>query len=381
MKTNDLYQYIHRHIPVMIILSAFPGLGYIFLGWLNDIPGPAIFWYVAIIVVSIQGYRLYKTLDLQTMSEVQLESWYRKSSFLFYSFFLLWGVIFLLYASEVESGMHYIAIFTEIGASTVAAAILYPDKRLYRPIILLLMIPLVIYFSLVGTWYGYVLTAFAATLCWVLLYAATESYDLFTKTVYQSTHDFLTGLYNRQYFIDYLQKKMNTLKQSGEYSYLMLLDLDHFKTVTDTLGHDIGDKLLQEVVGRIKSAMKPGMIVSRLGGDEFIVTGDNYSSKEECKQVALQISKEILSELKNTYIIKQHHLYISASIGVSLIEAADNNAVEIIKEADIAMYEVKEKGRDGVFLYNEDMSQRVEYNLRMEQLLHYAEDRKQISLA
>lgn len=364
----------------MIALSLFPGLGYIFLGWLNDIYARAITWYVSIAIVSVQGYRLYKALNLDIMSEVQLETWYRKTSVLYYAFFLLWGVIFLLYVSETGSGMHYIAIFTEIGASTVAAAILYPDKRLFKPIILLLMIPLVIYFALVGTWYGYVLTAFAATLCWVLLYAATESYNLFTKTIYQSTHDFLTGLYNRQYFIDYLQKKMNTLKQTGQYSYLMLLDLDHFKTVNDSLGHDIGDKLLQEVVKRIGATMSPGTMVSRLGGDEFIVTGNNHSDKEECKKEALQISQEILSALKNTYVIKQHHLYISASIGVSLIESTGNNAVEIIKEADIAMYEVKEKGRDGVFFYNEDMSQRVEYNLKMEQLLHFAEERKQISL-
>ncbi|MEJ2142711.1 MAG: hypothetical protein P8Y24_10245 [Gammaproteobacteria bacterium] len=185
MKTNDLYLYIYKQIPVMIVLSLFPGLGYIFLGWLNDIYVAAIYWYVAIVLVSIMGFRLYKSFDLENMSEAQLASWYRKTSILFYFFFLLWGVIFVLYAPETESGMHYIAIFTEIGASTVAAAILYPDKRLFKPIILVLMVPLVIYFFQVGTWYGYVLTVFAATLCWVLLYAATGSYDLFTRPTWK----------------------------------------------------------------------------------------------------------------------------------------------------------------------------------------------------
>lgn len=364
----------------MIVLSLFPGLGYIFLGWLNDIYVPALAWYVAIIMVSILGFQLYKSLDLAKMSEAQLESWYGKTSILFYCFFLLWGAIFLVYATETESGMHYIAIFTEIGASTVAAAILYPDKRLFKPIILVLMIPLVIYFFLVGTWYGYVLTAFAATLCWVLLYAATGSYDLFSRTVFQSTHDFLTGLYNRQYFIDYLQKKMNTLRHTGEYSYLLLMDLDHFKTVNDSLGHDIGDKLLQEVVKRMRITMRPGTMISRLGGDEFIVTGSNYKNKDVCKKEAMQISQEVLAALKNTYVINQHHIYISASIGVSLIGPGESKAVDIIKEADIAMYEVKARGRDGVFFYDEDMSKRVEYNLQLEQLLHFAEERNQINL-
>lgn len=362
----------------MMVLSLFPGLGYILLGWLNDIYIAALFWYLAIVLVSLRGYSLFKSFDLAVMSESQLTTWYKQTSVLFYLFFLLWGVIFLIYAPESDSGMHYIAIFTEIGASTVAAAILFPDKKLYKPIILVLMIPLIIYFSLLGTWYGYVLTVFASIFCWVLLYTGTGSNELFTKTIFQSTHDFLTGLYNRQYFIESLQKKMNTLKETGECSYLLLIDLDHFKTVNDSLGHDIGDRLLQGVVKRIKATLPVETMVSRLGGDEFIITGENFSSKEECKSHAIQVSQELLSALKNTYVLSQHHLYISASIGVSLVESSGHSAVDFIKEADIAMYEVKAKGRDGVFFFDETMSERVEHNLRLEQQLHFAVEREQV---
>lgn len=380
MKTNDLYTYIHKQIPVLIVLSLFPGLGYILLGWINDIYVAAIIWYLAIVLLSIRGYVLYKVFDLKTMSEAQLEHWYKHTTIFLYIFFFLWAVIFVVYAPEIESGMHYIAIFTEIGASTVAAAILFPDKKLYKSTILTLIIPLIVYFSLVGTWYGYVLTVFASIFGWVLVYSATASNDLFTKTVFQSTHDFLTGLFNRQYFIESLQKKMNTIKEVGVYSYLLLIDLDHFKSVNDSLGHDIGDKLLQEVVHRIKQNVRAGSMVSRLGGDEFIITGEYFTSKNECKNQALQISQELLSVLKSNYIINNHHLYISASIGVSLIESSGNSAVDFIKEADIAMYEVKAKGRDGVFLFDESMSQKVEHNLKLEQLLHFAINKEQISL-
>ncbi|MEJ2142710.1 MAG: bifunctional diguanylate cyclase/phosphodiesterase [Gammaproteobacteria bacterium] len=134
------------------------------------------------------------------------------------------------------------------------------------------------------------------------------------------------------------------------------------------------------MVKRIRITMRPGAMVSRLGGDEFIVTGNNYATKENCKKEAMQISQEVLAALKNTYEISQHHIYISASIGVSLIGSGESSAVDIIKEADIAMYEVKAKGRDGVFFYDDDMSKRVEYNLQLEQLLHFAEQRNQISL-
>lgn len=365
----------------MIFLSIFPGLGYIFLGWLNDMYIGALFWYLAIVLISIRGYALYKKFDLQSMSQPQLEDWYKETSVLFYFFFGMWLVVFLVYVPESDSGMHYIAIFTEIGASTVAAALLFPDKRLYKPVLLLLMIPLAIYFFVVGTWYGYVLTVFSLTLTWVLFYVANESNQLFTKTIFQATHDFLTGIYNRQFFVEYLQKKMSELKQSGEYSYLLLIDLDHFKTINDSLGHDVGDHLLQDVVSRIKNNIAEGTMLSRLGGDEFIITGDNFASKKECKDKALQLSEQLLSILKIAYIVEQHHLYISASIGVSLIKGNKNNALDFIKEADIAMYEVKDKGRDGVFFFDEEMSERVERNLLLERLLHSAIGNKKIMLA
>lgn len=381
MKTNEVYSYLHKQIPVMMILSLLPGLGYIFLGWLNDNYIYAIYWYLLIISVSLRGYFLYKDFDITTMGEPQLVLWYKKTATLFYLFFFSWFVIFLIYIPESNSGMHYIAIFTEIGASTVAAALLFPDKKLYKPILLTLMLPLAVYFFFIGSWYGYVLTAFALTLTWVLFYAANGSNVLFAQTIFQSTHDFLTGIYNRQFFVEYLQKKMNDLKSTGDYSYLLLIDLDHFKTVNDSLGHDIGDELLKEAVKRIKNNLPLGTMVSRLGGDEFIITGNNFPVKEESKKHAFLISETLLEALKAPYIIDKHHLHISASIGVSLIKSNGSSSNDFIKEADIAMYEVKAKGRDGVFFFDEEMSARVERNLQLEQLLHSAVKKGQIYLA
>ena len=132
MKTNEVYSYIHKQIPVMMFLSLFPGLGYIFLGWLNDMYLGAAVWYFLVILISIRGFYLYRKFNLLSMSEINLEAWYEKTAILFYLFFFVWLVIFLIYVPETESGMHYIAIFTEIGAATVAAAILFPDKKLYK---------------------------------------------------------------------------------------------------------------------------------------------------------------------------------------------------------------------------------------------------------
>ena len=123
MRTNEVYSYLHKQIPVMMVLSLFPGLAYIALGWINDIYIAALFWYLAVVLISIRGYLLYKSFDIKNMSEASLEDWHGKISILFYFFFLAWVVIFLIYAPESDSGMHYIAIFTEIGFSYLVASL------------------------------------------------------------------------------------------------------------------------------------------------------------------------------------------------------------------------------------------------------------------
>ncbi len=380
MKDKRFHDFLHRQILVLIFLSLLPGLGYLFLGWLNGVLAPAFAWYLLIVAISIWGWRLYRRFDFANMSERAREHWYRQCSGFIYAFFLLWMLIFLIYVRHDASNLHYIAIFTEIGASVVASSLLASDKRLFRPTILILMIPLIIYFALIDQWYGYVLTLFAATLTWVLLYAANSTHQLLMRASHQASHDALTALYNRQYFIEHLQQRMNSLAESGEYAYLLLIDLDHFKTVNDSLGHDIGDRLLQSVVARLQLDVPEGCVIARLGGDEFIITGSDFPARQDCERAALETSERLVASLKEPYIVDQHHLYISASIGVSIISGRSANANRFIKEADIAMYEVKAKGRDGVFMFNEEMSARVERNLEIERLLHFALSNGEITL-
>ena len=380
MKNPSTYTFLHKQIPVLIVLSVFPGLGYVFLGALHDIHAPALAWYALILLISLRGYSLYRRFSPESMGRHQIEQWYRQLSNFYYLFFGLWVAIFLIYIRVEAYQLHYIAVFTEIGASVVAAILLYPDRRLYRPILLFLMLPLIVYFALIGQWYSYILSAFAATLAWVLFYAAGSSHQLLQKTYHQASHDQLTGLYNRHFFIDYLQQLINTLRESRYYSYLLLIDLDHFKTINDSLGHDIGDTLLKGVSLRLQQHLPGGHVLSRLGGDEFIITGTEYRERAACEARAMALSEELLSALKHSYVIDRHHLYISCSIGVSLISADSDNANRFIKEADIAMYEVKATGRDGVFLFNDEMSARVEKKLEIERLLHFALQHDEISL-
>jgi diguanylate cyclase (GGDEF)-like protein len=371
---------LHKQILVMLGLSLLPGLGYIFLGWLNNNVLPALVWYSLIILLSFWGHQLFKEFSYASMSRAELLDWHKRLSYFYILIFTSWALIFVLYAGESESKMHYIAIFTEIGASVVAAALLFPDKKVLKPILLILILPLSIYFALINEFYGYVLMVFSLIFLGVLFYSANTSEKLLRKTHYQASHDQLTGLFNRHAFIDVLQQKVNGLEKESKFSFILLIDLDHFKTINDTLGHDIGDEILKEVSSRLTHITGKDNTVARLGGDEFVVLGHDFNSEEESLNDAMQISHSLLDILKETYFIDDHHLYLSASIGASLLSNQTLDANVFIKEADIAMYEVKEQGRDGVILFSDELSKRVERHLALEQKLHFALQENEIFL-
>lgn len=377
---NNFHSFLHQQILVMLGLSLLPGLGYIFLGWLHDIITPALIWYILVLIVSFWGYRLHKAFIYDKMTRNELQQWYQHLRWFFYTIFSLWTVIFLLYCGETDSKLHYIAIFTQLGASVVASTLLYSDKKLYTPIIIILMLPLTVYFAGIQEWYGYVLCLFAYVFMGVLLYSANSSNQLLLKTYYQATHDELTGLYNRTQFIDDLQKSINRLKSSNHHSYLLLIDLDHFKIINDSLGHDIGDDLLVEVSRRMQKHITKEHTLARLGGDEFIIIGPEFNNRDECQESAIHFAEQLLKKIKASYIIPPHHLYISASIGLNLLNDKDIKVSNFVKEADIAMYEAKAAGRDGVIIFNDEFSKQIEKHLEIERLLHFALEKNEIQL-
>ncbi len=377
---NYFYIYLRKQIPILSILSLFPGLGYIFLGYLNDLLIPALLWYLFILFVSVRGHYLYFAYDKEKMSKDARLRWYIKLRNYYYMLFSAWTAIFVVYVPYHQQHLNDIAIFTQIGASVVASALLFYDKRLFYPILAILILPLIIYFFMVNEWYAYILGIFSIVLGWVLLYATESAHKLLRKTKYQASHDALTGFYNRSYMINALQDTINSLEDEKDYAYLFLIDLDHFKTINDTLGHDVGDLLLQEVAERMQRILGQEHLIARLGGDEFVVLSNRTFTKERARKEASYYAYELLESLKQTYHIQQQQLYISASIGISIIDNTKIKANDYIKEADIAMYQVKASGRDGLFLFNEEMSQRVEKHMEIESMLHFALGNDEICL-
>ena len=379
-RTRRFYEFLHQQILVMLVLSLGPGLGYIFLGAIYGGFSRALVWYALLVALSVWGYRLYREFDYSSMSRDQTEHWYQKLTWFFYAIFSLWSLIFILIAPLTETNLHYVALFTQIGASVVSAVLLFSDRRLYLPVTIILILPLTAFFVLLGEWYGYVLAIFSLVFLWVLNYSASSSNQLLTHSSYQANHDQLTGLFNRNYFIDAMQQILNSLKSSHRYTCLLLIDLDHFKSINDSLGHDVGDLLLMEAAQRMRIQVSNEGVVARMGGDEFIVIGGLYESEEDCVNSSMKLAENLRQELKRAYHINQHDLYISASIGISKVRNPDKDANHYIKEADIAMYEVKDKGRDGIVVFGSEVAERVGRNLGIEQRMHKAMEAGEFTL-
>ena len=374
----SFYRFMHKQILVVIALFIGTAPGYIIMGYLYGSVFVESLWFGVIVLASLYGYKLYKDFSIYMTIE-QKDYWLDRVRFFMFLYFTLWSIIFLVYVLKENIELHYIAIATQMGSAVVASTILASQKKLVISTVVTLMLPITIYLLLIGETYSYLIAFFTLVLSGVLLYAAKNTHDYLIKSRYQAYHDHLTTLGNRRYFLELLESSVKQNKD--KYTYLLLIDLDYFKTINDTLGHDVGDELLIEVSKRMTLlCQKYSNRVARLGGDEFCILSGAFADKKECVAMANKFSKELLQKVKDNYIIDENHLYISASIGVSIINNPELHANEFLKEADMAMYEAKHNGRDGVILFNEELCQLVENKLEIERLLHFAIEKNEITL-
>jgi len=377
----NFYNFMHKQILVVIALFAGTATGYIYIGWLYSSLLPELLWLSLVWALSFWGYRLHKVFLENDFNMQQKEKWLQQLRYFLFSYFSIWTIMFLVYTSRSAIELHYVAIATQLGCAVVSTTILVSQRKLAVVTLVSLMLPLTIYFILVGEFYSYLLAFFTVVLSGVLLYAAHNTYNYLIKSQYQAYHDSLTSLGNRRYFIELLNNAMKSQKQDNKHIYLLLIDLDHFKTINDTLGHDIGDMLLHEVAKRMLFFSKEHQnYICRLGGDEFCILSTSYDTEEECLEHASHFSEKLLGVIRENYNIEEHHLYISASIGVSIISNPQMEASSFIKEADIAMYEAKAQGRNGIIFFNKQLAERVEWKLEIERLLHFSLENNEISL-
>lgn len=194
-------------------------------------------------------------------------------------------------------------------------------------------------------------------------------------------NDSLTQLPNRRSLMDRLQLSFGQSRRSGHYCALMFLDLDHFKILNDTRGHDYGDLMLREVANRMSLCVRETDSVARFGGDEFVVLLEGLSLKsEEAVLQAGHIAEKIRDSLSQPYHLKNSVHLSSPSIGVALFKGDDTNSEDLLKQADMAMYRAKDGGRNMVRFFEPAMQAALESRTLMEGALREALDKGELKL-
>lgn len=189
-------------------------------------------------------------------------------------------------------------------------------------------------------------------------------------------HDALTGLPNRTLFRDRFTQALAHSQRKKEMLAMLFLDLDRFKTINDTLGHAVGDRLLQAVAERLRRSVREGDTMARLGGDEFMLLLQGVQSLEGIAKVA----EKILHAVRPSFHVGGHDLHITTSIGISLFPHDGQDAETLLKNADIALYRAKEHGRNNYQLYTPSMNARAFEQLALENQLRRALDGEQFVL-
>jgi diguanylate cyclase (GGDEF)-like protein/PAS domain S-box-containing protein len=191
-----------------------------------------------------------------------------------------------------------------------------------------------------------------------------------------ASHDSLTGLANRALVLDELDRALASSRRSGLRTAVLLVDLDHFKYVNDSLGHAVGDALLCSAADRMLDAVRDEDLVARHGGDEFVVVMRDLDNPDE----AIRVADRLANSFRSPITVSEAELFTTASIGVAVSTGTQEDAIDLLREADIAMYRAKDEGRDRWSLFNEDLRDSVDKRLRIANELRAAVDHRELEV-
>jgi diguanylate cyclase (GGDEF)-like protein/PAS domain S-box-containing protein len=209
----------------------------------------------------------------------------------------------------------------------------------------------------------------------------TERKNAQAKMEFMAHHDALTGLPNRLQLVERLEHELRRAERHGYFGAVLFIDLDQFKTINDSLGHPVGDKVLEVVAQRLQQSVREEDLVARLSGDEFVVVLTVLDQDMETAALrAGEISEKIRTIISQPYIYDNMELRVTCSVGVVVYPDKNNSVHELLRYADTAMYQVKEKGRDSIEFFNEEMADKVSRQLTMEGDLHRALEESQFEL-
>ncbi|MBI2704387.1 MAG: PAS domain S-box protein [Actinobacteria bacterium] len=207
-----------------------------------------------------------------------------------------------------------------------------------------------------------------------VLHDISERKRFESALAHQATHDPLTGLPNRSLLLDRLDVALTRAKRHNLRVAVLFLDLDHFKVVNDSLGHDLGDRLLVSIAERLQVALRPGDTIARFGGDEFVVLCQNLHSRSD----AIAIADRVIASVSGPFVVDDAEVFVGVSIGIAFPDDPDADPGTLIRDADAAMYRAKERGRGRWEIFDNDLRASAVDRLDIENALRRALDRREL---
>ncbi len=204
----------------------------------------------------------------------------------------------------------------------------------------------------------------------------TEQMETQEQLRFLAEHDMLTELPNRQVLLERIRQSLARARRRDRMVAVLFMDLDQFKYINDSLGHEVGDELLVQIARRLQAHVREGDTVARFGGDEFVIVADDAGSPDEISAIA----DKLLKALAPTFKFNGMEFYVTASIGISVFPGDGPDSETLLRNADNAMYRAKESGRNAYRFYSGDMSARAFERLTLESSLRNALDREQFEL-
>jgi len=210
----------------------------------------------------------------------------------------------------------------------------------------------------------------------ILNTSSKEMQKLYENVRESAEKDKLTGTLNKQNFEKKLAERLKLSTSSLDGLAVCFFDIDHFKKINDTLGHDVGDQLLKKVAERLHSLLNPEDLFARIGGDEFIIVFDKIKGEKEL----LPKLEQLMKLFRDSWLVDQHELTISASVGVTLFPVDDESVYGLMKKADLALYRAKSLGRDNYIFYTTNLNLINQEKMFLEQSMPAALQNKEFEM-